>query len=292
MANIKITELNGITKKASDDVLPIVDVSANETKKIAVEDLLDKNVELIAVTDTEPAECSYGDKYYNTEDNLIYTAIANDTWGEVGEEPIEGIFYVVFGEQSSYAYDGTTLISVGGGTEDIIISPNEPTSDDWKIWIDSNEVINSGSEIIDEYSESTKVGYSANYVNNITNNDYVDISSEITSINQPADLSVYRANYKKNSNINVLDMVLRSDTGFSSGGAAAYILTLPEKYRPTQEIITTCRLTADYSYPTWDGVNSGSTIGFLKIETSGTMYIRFPAVSGATMKTAQIHIVY
>jgi hypothetical protein len=158
MANIKITELNGITKKASDDVLAIVDVSANETKKIAVEDLLDKNIELIAVSDTEPAECSYGDKYFNTTDNLIYTAIATDTWSEDGEEPIEGIFYVVFGEQSSYAYNGTTLISVGGGTEDIIISPDQPTSEDWKLWIDSGEVINSGSEVVDslEGNETNK----------------------------------------------------------------------------------------------------------------------------------------
>lgn len=167
MANIKITELNGITKKASDDVLPIVDVSANETKKIAVEDLLDKNVELIAVSDTEPAECSYGDKYYNTEDNLIYTAIANDTWGEDGEEPIEGIFYVVFGEQSSYAYNGTTLVSVGGGTEDIIISDTQPTSEDWKLWIDKGEIGSQASEIVNEYSESTGLGYSANYVNKL-----------------------------------------------------------------------------------------------------------------------------
>lgn len=168
MANIKITELNGITKKASDDVLPIVDISANETKKIAVGDLLDKNVELIAVTDTEPAECSYGDKYYNTEDNLIYTAIANDTWGEDGEEPIEGIFYVVFGEQSSYAYNGTTLISVGGGTEDIIISPDQPTGDDWKLWIDKDEVINSGSEVVDslEGNETNKAP-SVHAVNNL-----------------------------------------------------------------------------------------------------------------------------
>ena len=129
--------------------------------------------------------------------------------------------------------------------EEVIISNSEPTSTGNKIWIDTGEVGSAVSEITNEYSTSIGLGYSANYVNNITNNDYVDISSEITSINQPADLSVYRANYKKNSNINVLDMLLRSNTGFASGGSAAYILTLPENYRPTREIITTCRLTAE-----------------------------------------------
>lgn len=147
MANIKISELNSLSKKASNDVLPIVDVSADETKKIKIEDLLDKNVSLIAVSDTAPAECSTGDKYFNTTTNLIYTAVDTDTWSETGEEPIEGIFYVVFNEQSSYAYNGTTLVSVGGGTEDIIISDEEPTTDDWKIWIDSGQVNNLGAEI-------------------------------------------------------------------------------------------------------------------------------------------------
>lgn len=147
MANIKITELNEITKKANDDVLAIVDVSADETKKIAVGDLLDKNVELIAVTDTEPAECLYGDKYFNTIDNLIYTAIATDTWGEDGEEPISGILYIVYAEQASYSWDGSDLISVGGGKEDIVIDDEEPTDPDVKLWIDTGEVQNVGSEL-------------------------------------------------------------------------------------------------------------------------------------------------
>ena len=49
MANIKISELNSLTKKSYDDVLPIVDSNASETKKISVKDLVDNNVELIAV---------------------------------------------------------------------------------------------------------------------------------------------------------------------------------------------------------------------------------------------------
>lgn len=166
MANIKITELNGITKKASDDVLAIVDVSANETKKIAVEDLLDKNIELIAVTDTEPAECSYGEKYYNTTDKLIYTAVATDIWSENGEQPISGILYIVYAEQASYSWNGTDLVSVGGGKEDIVIDDTEPTDPDVKLWIDTGEIGSAASEITNEYSTSIGLGYSANYVNN------------------------------------------------------------------------------------------------------------------------------
>lgn len=73
------------------------------------------NVSLLAVSDTAPSECSEGDKYYNTEDNLIYTATGTDTWGTTGTTPISDILYVVLEEQKSYTYDGTTLVSVGGG---------------------------------------------------------------------------------------------------------------------------------------------------------------------------------
>ena len=166
MANIKITELNGLTTKENTDVLPIVDISANETKKITVGDLLDKNIELIAVTDTAPSGCLAGDKYYNTTTKKVYTAIATDTWSETGETPTSGILYIVYAEQASYSWDGSDLISVGGGKEDIVIDDTEPTDSDWKIWIDTGEVGSQVSEITNEYSTSIGLGYSANYVNN------------------------------------------------------------------------------------------------------------------------------
>lgn len=39
MANIKISELEELTTVADDDILPIVDVSENETKKISFNNL-------------------------------------------------------------------------------------------------------------------------------------------------------------------------------------------------------------------------------------------------------------
>ena len=155
MANIKITELNGITKKASDDVLAIVDVSANETKKITVADLVDKNIELIAVVDTAPAECSTGDKYYNTTTKKIYTATATDTWSETGEDPISGILYIVYNEQASYSWDGTDLVSVGGGKEDIVIDDTEPTDPD----VNTKQVLNVDKPIFETLA-STSVALS------------------------------------------------------------------------------------------------------------------------------------
>lgn len=134
-----------------------------------------QNVELIAVTDTAPSTCTIGDKYYNTTDNLIYTATGTNTWDTTGQTPIEGIFYIVFSEQSSYSYNGTTLISVGGGTEDIVISPEQPTTEDWKIWIDTDEVNNLGSEVVDnldgnETNKAPSVNAVNNELNSINNN--------------------------------------------------------------------------------------------------------------------------
>ena len=42
--------------------------------------------------------------------------------------------------------------------EEVIVSDTQPTSDDWKLWIDSDEVINSGSEVVDslEGNETNK----------------------------------------------------------------------------------------------------------------------------------------
>lgn len=141
-----------------------------------------QNVEIIAISDEAPTSCVTGDKYYNTEDNLIYTATGTDTWSEDGEEPIRDVFYILFSEQSSYSYDGTTLVSVGGGTEDIVISDEEPTEEGVKIWIDTGEISQQASEITNSYSTSTGIGYSANYMNTyIDDTGWVDMSSYVNT---------------------------------------------------------------------------------------------------------------
>ena len=165
-------EINNIEYEVQDGTYvggTDLDADTFNTMQDNIEDAIKEvqNVELIAISDVEPSECTTGDKYYNTEDNLIYTATGTNTWSEIGVQPIKGIFYILFSEQSSYSYDGTTLVSVGGGTEDIVISDEEPTEEGVKIWIDTGEISNRVSEITNEYSTSTGIGYSANYVNNM-----------------------------------------------------------------------------------------------------------------------------
>lgn len=60
----------------------------------------------------------------------------------------------------------------------IQITDTEPTDSDNKIWIDTGEVGSQVSEITNEYSTSTGLGYSANYVNGKLNdiNEKLDTS--------------------------------------------------------------------------------------------------------------------
>lgn len=102
-----------------------------------------QNVELIAVTDTVPTECTKGGKYFNTIDKLIYTATDTNTWGTIGEKALQGIFYVVIKDSKNYYYDGTTLISVGGGSG------------------------GSNINVVNEKTESDEDTYSCDYINGI-----------------------------------------------------------------------------------------------------------------------------
>lgn len=81
---------------------------------------IDDVVDLIAVTDTAPATCAEGDKYYNTTDKLIYTAVATDTWGTTGETPEDGKIYlnISTNPSESYRWSGTELVIIGQDLSD------------------------------------------------------------------------------------------------------------------------------------------------------------------------------
>lgn len=101
------------------------------------------NVSLIAISDTAPSECSTGDKYYNTTTKEIYVATATDTWSAEGETPLEDILYVLFNDNTTYAWDGEDLISVGGGSggsnDIVVIGSESDTTEDTKLLVDTSE---------------------------------------------------------------------------------------------------------------------------------------------------------
>lgn len=123
-----------------------------------------QNIKLIAVSEEAPSECVVGDKYYNITDNLIYTATETNTWSEDGEEPIYDILYIVLSEKTTYTYDGETLLSVGGGSSDIVVVGDEPT-EDTKLLIEDEDLEPQGLEIVNEYNNADNMAYSCDYSN-------------------------------------------------------------------------------------------------------------------------------
>ena len=163
MANVKISELNELTKsnEAYNDYLPIVDTSANETKKISVESLIASNVELLAVVPvggTAPEPDTPGTKYYSVNTNKIYTATSGETW-DTPETPIAGIFYIVISEKTTYTYDeeNETLISVGGGGgSQVVVYPDTPT-EDTKLYIEESDLDFQGLDTLEDIYSTSEI---------------------------------------------------------------------------------------------------------------------------------------
>lgn len=143
-----------INKVIADDMNEIKDaVNDNETKI------------LIAVSDTAPSTCAKDDLYYNTTQNKIFVATATNTWSSTGTTPTENTIYILFDTKTTYSYDGNSLVSIGGGEDEIAISTSEPTEHE-KLWVNPNQLVKAyGSYISNEYGTSQTIGYSQEYVN-------------------------------------------------------------------------------------------------------------------------------
>jgi hypothetical protein len=68
-------------------------------------------VTLIYVGMTTPVTCSEGDIYFNTVDNLLYTATADNTWSVTGDAPLSDIYYYNEADSLYYGYNNTTLVT-------------------------------------------------------------------------------------------------------------------------------------------------------------------------------------
>ena len=154
--------------KGETGAKPINKTNLNQMDK-GIYDL--QNIELIGVEKTAPTECTTGDKYFNTTDKKIYTATADNTWGETGETPLRGILYVIISSQTSYYYDGDTLISIGGGNGGTTIPvsstpPEDP--EDGALWVDTDD-----EGVIVEVDQEVNSG-STNAVSNKAITNYVN----------------------------------------------------------------------------------------------------------------------
>lgn len=189
----KITYTDKVALNQNPNVQDINKVNATDMNEIKNVVNSNETKVLLAVTDTAPAQCSTGDMYYDTTDDLIYTATGTNTWSSTGVAPTENTIYVVYDTQTAYAYDGNTLISVGGGTgsSDIVMVYPDTATAETKLYIDEEDLSYQGLEIANSYNTSNSMAYSCAYINgDVLFEDANGSSGEIT-------LSDSTANYRK-----------------------------------------------------------------------------------------------
>ena len=200
------------------------DTSINETNKVVASDMneikeavnTNENKILVAVSDTAPSTCATGDVYYNTSTKKLYTATATNTWSSTGTNPTPNTIYILFDTKTTYSYDGTDLISVGGGGAEISIGTTQPSEDE-VLWINPNEAP-SGSlnPISNTYGVAQDKGYSQEYVNKNLVYSTTEINTGKTWIDgKPIYRKVISGTYNDNATIlsNVSTLISVSGTG-------------------------------------------------------------------------------
>lgn len=89
----------------------------------------------------------------------------------------------------TYMDYGTERIPTGGGANGgIYVGDTEPTDPDITLWVDTPTSETKASEIVTEYTESDKVGYCTNYINELVNRQKYTLTSDSTSIDIPVNV--------------------------------------------------------------------------------------------------------
>lgn len=168
----KITYENKVALNENPEIADENKITDNDMNEIKQAVNTNENKILLAISDTAPSTCATGDLYYNTTSKKIFEATGTNTWGTTGTNPTPNTIYILFDTKTTYSYDGTDLVSVGGGGAEIAVSTTEPTGDEdesVKLWINPNEAP-SGSlnPISNTYGVAQDKGYSQEYLNGKT----------------------------------------------------------------------------------------------------------------------------
>ena len=83
-------------------------------------------IKLVTISDTAPTTATTGDMYYNTTDNKVYTATADNTWDNGGTPRYDG-FYINTNDNTLFYYNGTSLVGVVGSQTSINVKNEETT---------------------------------------------------------------------------------------------------------------------------------------------------------------------
>ena len=142
-------------------------------------------VQTLPVSDIDPHTIYLVPKTGSGSDIYDEYIYINNTWELIGNTQADLSNYytktetdTLLGNKQNTLVSGTNIKTInnasvlGSGNisvneNEVQISDTEPTDSNNKLWIDTGEVGSQASEITNEYSTSTGLGYSANYINNL-----------------------------------------------------------------------------------------------------------------------------
>lgn len=111
--------------------LPSTSTPLNSTNLNQMQDNMEDAIipiKLVTISDTAPATATTGDMYYNTTDNKVYTATADNTWDN-GSTPRYDGFYINTSDNTLFYYNGTSLVGMGGSQTSINVKNEKTTSE-------------------------------------------------------------------------------------------------------------------------------------------------------------------
>ena len=161
MANKKVTDLTALTSADSNDVLPIVDVSANTTKKVTVDGLIAAgSISTTKLADDAVTPAKAGDlaaatnRKNHTTSTVVTDQLIQTGWGFMAGT---GAAFVVGSITFPVAFDSAPILVVGSlgrrdGADPATISDFNLDSD---MWAHSNNITATGAGISIESVSAT-----------------------------------------------------------------------------------------------------------------------------------------
>lgn len=145
-------------------------------------------IKLVSISATAPGSATIGDMYYNTTDDKVYTATAENTW-DSGEIPRYDGFYVNLENNQLYYYNGESLVITGTQVQ---TTKTDSDADSYSC----NYINGLKTEL---YNKST--GETGNIIlnDNLSNYDYIEIYYENPTFNRWGSSKIDNPNGKTTS---------------------------------------------------------------------------------------------
>lgn len=304
MANIKITDLTAYTDPLSTDVLPIVDVTSDTTKKVSVADLLEN-----AGTGTAAAPGIAFDGDSNTgiyspgADELAITTNSSERIrvGSSGEIGLSGANYGTSGQVLTSAGSGaapTWTTVAGGGTDLTYTASTRVIASSTGTDATLTEVVAAGDSGLMTGADKTKLDGIDPNATNVTNNNQLTNGAGYITSTVTGDFTVDTSTLKVDSTNNRVGIgqatpIVDLDVDGAYAGNITAVAALDIDCSTANYFTKTISANSTF---TFSNAPSSRAYGFtLELtHTSGTVTwpaaVKWPADTAPTLTTGKTHL--